>query len=166
VPPSSQLRQPPINVPIVTSRSPDPVVLGMIGLRSRVFLQLETTFTSQATSVPFVVDSGASYSIMSLALAEESSIRVPPFEAELQLPLQTVSGSISMRVRPGRIRGWWHPERTGYPFDWPVLFRVDAPPSVPSILGLGGVVKTCQWLFDGTYSPESPYGSLTLHDTR
>lgn len=138
----------------------------MFGLRCRTSLYIEALDGKSIERIPFIVDSGASYSVVSLALAMSRGIPVPPPDAEVDLPLQTVSGSISMRVRPGRIRAWWHAERSGYPFDWPVLFRVDSPPSVPCILGLGGVVKTCQWLFDGTYSPESPYGSLTLVDTR
>jgi len=71
-----------------------------------------------------------------------------------------------MRVRPGRIRAWWNEERLGYPFDWPILFRVDAPLDIPSILGLGGIVKTCRWTFDGTFTTASPYGYLALDDIR
>ena len=71
-----------------------------------------------------------------------------------------------MRVRPGRIRGWWTDDLHGYPFDWPVLFRVGTPLGVPPILGLGGILKTCRWTFDGSYSPDAPYGTLTLEDIR
>jgi len=140
--------------------------LGVIGLNCRLILHIEAGNGLLPEPFPFVVDSGASYSLISLELAQSRNLKVPPPEAEVEIPMQSVGGPEMMRVRPGRIRGWWHPERTGYPFDWPVLFRVDAPPSVPSILGLGGVVKTCHWLFDGTYAHESPYGFLTLNDIR
>jgi len=69
-------------------------------------------------------------------------------------------------VVPGRIRLWLNQDLQGYPFDWPVLFRVDSPVGVPSILGLGGVIHTCKWTFDGSYSIDSPYGFLSLDDIR
>ena len=69
-------------------------------------------------------------------------------------------------MRPGRIRGWWNDNQQGYPFDWPVLFRVNAPIGVPPLLGLGGIVKTCRWILDGTYALDSPYGYLILEDIR
>ena len=160
------LRQAALRVPL------DPISIGrvdsleVIGLRCRVDLFVEAGLGQPTEKLPFVVDSGPSYTFVSLELARSRTLPVPPPEAEITLPLQTVGGLQSMRVRPGRLRAWWHTDLQGYPFDWPVLFRVDAPPTVPPILGLGGVVKTCQWLFDGTYSPESPHGFLTLSDIR
>jgi hypothetical protein len=46
------------------------------------------------------------------------------------------------------------------------LFRVENERNAPNLLGLGGVIPTCRWLFDGTSDPAAPYGSLTLEDIR
>lgn len=167
MPPSTGLRQPTQKVLLQSSSTNDQTaLLGVVGLRTRLTLHLEAMNRPRPTSLAFVVDSGASYSLISLDLAQSRRIAIPPPESETVILLRTPSGPTSMLVRPGRIRGWWNEEHRGYSFDWPVLFRVDSPRGMPSILGLGGVVKTCQWLFDGTYAPESPYGSLTLNDTR
>ena len=145
------LRQPTLKIPLRASSNPRQTeVLGVVGLRCRIDLHVQVGEGPATESMTFVVDSGASYSIIGLDLALRRELPVPPPESETE----------------GRIRAWWHGEVHGYPFDWPVLFHVNAPFGAPAVLGLGGVVKTCQWLFDGTYSPESPYGSLTLSDIR
>jgi hypothetical protein len=141
-------------------------ILGVVGLRSRVRLHLERGGGRPPGPLTFVVDSGASYSLISLELAQRRHIPVPPPEAEIDLTLQTAQGTKPFRVRPGRMRAWWDEKFRGYPFDWPVLFQVGAPLGLPSILGLGGIVKTCRWTFDGSYSLDSPYGYLTLDDIR
>jgi hypothetical protein len=114
----------------------------------------------------FVVDSGASFSFISLELAQFRRVPVPPAEAEIVIEMRSASGTAPVRVRPGRVRAWLGDELRGYPFDWPVLFRVDAPVGVPSILGLGGIVRTCRWTLDGTHSLAAPYGTLALEDIR
>jgi len=43
---------------------------------------------------------------------------------------------------------------------------LNARPGTSPLLGLGGVVKTCRWLFDGTPSPHGDYGHLLLEDIR
>jgi hypothetical protein len=141
-------------------------LLGVVGLRSRSTLHLERGNGRAPVPYPFAVDSGASYSLISLELAQRDHLPTPPPEAEIELPLRTAQGTNTIRVRPGRIRAWWDDQLRGYPFDWPVLFRVGAPLDLPCILGLGGVVKTCRWTFDGSYSIDSPYGYLTLEDIR
>jgi hypothetical protein len=37
---------------------------------------------------------------------------------------------------------------------------------MPNLLGFGGVIRTCRWIFDGTASAAASYGSLTLEDIR
>ncbi len=138
----------------------------MIGLRSRIELWIGRDGTDPPVPVPFIVDSGASYSFIGLEYAIGRGLPVPPEEAEVDLQLQIATGRSSFRVRPGRIKVWWTRELKGYHFDWPVLFQVDAPLSRPCILGLGGVLKTCDWHFTSNYSYDAPYGSLTLTDTR
>ena len=160
---ATNLRQPSVRVSY--GYSTDRVAtLGMVGLRCRINLHLVTDMGAVADPLSFVVDSGSSYSLIDLELAASRFLPVPP--AELDLELRTTRGLVTLRVRPGRIRGWWNAERRGYPFDWPVLFRVGGSLGSPSILGLGGVVKTCSWHFDGRYSPDAPYGAFTLDDGR
>jgi hypothetical protein len=50
--------------------------------------------------------------------------------------------------------------------DWPVFIRMDDPPGAPPLLGLGGVVGLCRWTFDGTPTPDAPFGTFTLDDIR
>lgn len=114
----------------------------------------------------FVVDSGASYTLIDLAVARDLGLPLPPADVETDLSLLTARGVMPARVRPGRLRCWLGEDARGYPFDWPVLFRVNTPRGTPSILGLGGVVHTCRWTFDGTPAPAAPYGSLALEDIR
>jgi hypothetical protein len=163
---SSALHQPSLRLKLGFGPADQAAVLGVVGLRTRLKLYVVPGEGQPLKELRFAVDSGASYSLISLAMAEGLRLPVPPPGSETDLRLQTPQGAAAMRVRPGRIRAWWTADRRGYPFDWPVLFRVGAPAGTPSILGLGGVIRTCRWIFDGTYLPDSPYGSLTLDDIR
>jgi hypothetical protein len=166
MPSANALRQPTRREALVPYWLGRTDTLGVVGLRSRVMLHLERGGGHQLVPYPFAVDSGASYSLISLELAQCDHLPVPPPEVEIDLPLRTVRGTNRIRVRPGRVRAWWDDRLKGYPFDWPILFWVGAPLGLPSILGLGGVVKTCRWTFDGSYSPDSPFGYLVLDDIR
>jgi hypothetical protein len=163
---ANALRQPTQRHPLLSSLVDRVGVLGVIGLRTRITLHLEASQGLKPIAFSFAVDSGASYSLIGLEEALFCDLPVPPPEAEIDLHLLTARGTTPVRVRPGRVRAWWDARCRGYPFDWPVLFRVGSPFGLPSILGLGGVVKTCRWTFDGSYSLDAPYGSLTLEDIR
>lgn len=162
---SSSLHQPILREPLQAASEDQAYSHGVVGVRSRVKMWLAPA-VGRPEPVRFVVDSGASYSLISLDLAAGHGLPVPPAEAEMAVSLQMAGGPATARVRPGRIRGWWTEKCIGYPFDWPVLFRVGGPSRVPPILGLGGVIHTCRWTFDGTYSLDAPYGSLMLEDIR
>jgi hypothetical protein len=138
----------------------------MVGLNCRLMLWLHIGPNLQPQQVSFVVDTGASYSSIPIHVAQKVGLALPTDEFERDIDARTMTGPTSMRVRPGRIRAWWNADLQGYPFDWPVLFRMDAPAKVPPTLGLGGVVKTCRWIFDGSYAPDAPFGHLTLEDIR
>jgi hypothetical protein len=125
-------------------RADQALILGLVLLRCRVDFYVEIGSGRPLMPVTFAVDSGASCSVMSLEMAQANGIPVPLPEAEVDLPLSTAQGTTTVRVRPGRVRLWWDRTRSGYPFDWPVLFRVGAPVGLPSVLGLGGVLKTCR----------------------
>ncbi len=162
---ASKLHQPAIRVPFEVSLASIPA-FGMAGLRCRIDLFAETIQGGVSEPIEFAVDSGASYSLIDLELAHFHEFPTPSENVEVELPLRTPTGIRPFRVRPGRIRCWWNADRTGHPFDWPVLFRVGGPLGSPSILGLGGVIRTCSWHFDGLYSPDAPYGGLALTDAR
>jgi hypothetical protein len=166
MPSATALRQPTRRLPLTSTGTTQVQDLGVVGLRCRVTLHLAVEVAGPPAQISFVVDSGASYSVMSLASAQRYHVSMNLIGPEVILHPTTAHGATPMRVRPGRVRAWWSEELHGHPFDWPVLFRVDAPVGVPSILGLGGIVKTCRWTFDGSYSPDSPYGFLTLDDIR
>jgi hypothetical protein len=139
--------------------------LGVIGVSCYLTLWLDTG-TGLVMPVKFLVDSGASYSMMNLELALDNGLPIPPPESEAAISLRTAQGRVTSHVRPGRIRGWWNPDCSGHPFDFPILFRVNAAPTTPTLLGLGGVVRLCRWTFDGTPTAVEPYGTLTLDDIR
>jgi hypothetical protein len=162
---SKELRQPSLRVGYRRLQAERAVELGAVGLQPRVVLHLFTT-SGRTNAVAFVCDSGAALTFVGLDAALSWGIPLPPPEAETTLELGTATGTQAVRVRPGRIRLWWNADRTGYPFDWPVLFRPGLPLSVPPLLGLGGVVATCDWLFTGQYHPDAPFGALTLDDLR
>ena len=118
------LRQPTCRVTLNPPPTDQVSALGVVGLRRRVRLYLDPGDERPTEAIPFAIDSGASYSLISLSLAEDRQLPVPPPEAEIDLRLRTTAGVTVMRVRPGRVRAWWTAGRHGYPFDWPVLFRV------------------------------------------
>jgi hypothetical protein len=151
--PSKLIRQPPRKVAFSPTLMNQVDTLGAVGLKCRLELRLAIDARKETTPVSFVVDSGASFSTISISFVQLRKNPVPSPEVEVEIPLLTAIGSMRIRVRPGRMRAWWSDALEGYPFDWPVLFRADASIEVASILGLGGVVKVCRWTFDGRYSP-------------
>ena len=159
-------RQPTRRLPLLPTGIDRTDDLGVVGLRCRATLRLTVEDGRPPAPFSFVVDSGAYYSIINLGLAQLRRISMDLLGPEIVLQPTTAQGPTPMRIRPGRVRAWWDADLRGHHFDWPVLFRVGAPLGVPSILGLGGIVKMCSWTFDGSYSPDSPYGYLILEDMR
>ena len=159
-------RQPPCRRSLVPSLADRVAEFGLIGLRCRLEMWLEVGTGLSPVSMRFAVDTGAACSFIDLVTAEARGLSVPPASTETDVTLLTARGTARIRVRPGRIRGWWSELQHGHPFDWPVLFRVGAQSNSPAILGLGGVLHTCRWIFDGSYSRESPHGQMILEDTR
>ncbi len=159
------LRQPRLRVEYIRSLEHRAWELGAVGLQARARLHLDLGHAA-LFPLEFVVDSGAAMTIVGLEYALQRGIPVPPPHVETTLHLGTASGASPVRVRPGRIRLWWNADRTGYPFDWPVLFRPGLPLTVPPILGLGGVIATCRWTFDGQYDPDTPFGHVLFDDSR
>jgi hypothetical protein len=115
MPSRRSLHQPPLTIPLDAGTEEDAYTLGVVGLRCRVILHLESAARRTFVAHRFVVDSGASYSMIQVGFA---------------------------------------------------MFHVGGSLATPPILGLGGVISTCRWTFDGRYSPNTPYGSLKLNDIR
>ena len=162
---SKGLRQPSLRCPLREVGEERAIELGAVGLRCRATLHIDVS-RARPAGVEFVVDSGASMSFIGLEFARSRGIPVPPPHVETALNLTAATGTQAVRVRPGRIRLWWNAERAGYPFDWPVLFRPGLPLTVPPLLGLGGVIATCRWTFDGQYDPDTPFGHVLFDDSR
>ena len=159
-------RQLPVRIRLLPGPIDRVLELGAIPLSCRVTLWLEISTALPAVPMNFLLDSGASYSVINLATAIQQGLPVPPAQAETELQLRTATGLDRIRVRPGRIRAWWDVGHRGHPFDWPVLFRVNGPAGVPPVLGMGGIVKTCRWVIDGASTRTYPYGYVELQDTR
>ncbi len=166
MPPVTVLRQPTHREALipVTNRIDE---FGARGLKTRITLWLAAGAGLEPAPLKFLVDSGSSFSMISLGTAERNGIPVPLVGAEFPFAARTAAGLISVPVRPGRMRLWWTPNCVGYPFDWPVLFRLDAPGlDVPPLIGLASLFQTCRWTFDGTSTLAFPNGHLALDDVR
>ena len=163
---SKTLRQPSLRIGYLKRSEERALEFGAVGLQPRAQFHIDIGPGLPPVPLDFVVDSGASMTIIGLEYAANHDLPVPPPHVETTLNLLAASGAAPVRVRPGRIRLWWTADRAGYPFDWPVLFRPGLPLTVPPILGLGGVIGTCEWLFGGRYQPDTPFGALTLDDIR
>ena len=112
------------------------------------------------------VDTGASWTLMSLAVAQTYGLPTPDDSHDRTVLLNSATGQREVKIRYGRIRVWWNVGRRGTPFDWPVLFVVDAPIDSQPLLGLGGVIRDCQWIFDGRAGDDALFGSATFRDIR
>jgi hypothetical protein len=131
----------------------------------RVKLWVERADGDSVVPLIFLVDSGSSYPSIDLRYAVSRGLAVPPPEANQPLTLGTSTGSLPVTIRRGEIRCWWTEELTGHGFLFPILFRV-SPPSPHPLLGLGGVIRLCRWVFDPPLPPQYPHGRLTLEDVR
>lgn len=156
--------------PTPSDRQPDwfcPLVPhGTIGLVCEAPLWVDTGHGRPAAEIIFRVDSGATHITIPAWVFAKHGLPEPSPETERELPLGTAVTKAPARVRPCRLRAWWNPQRAGHLFNWPALYLPGRPPSVPPILGLGGVVTECRWVIDGRPSPGFPRGRLTLKDTR
>ena len=116
--------------------------------------------------IEFRVDTGASWTMISLAAAQFYGLPIPDDTHNRTLPLNSATERRRVTVRDGRIRVWWDVGGRGTPFDWPVLFVVDAPAGSQPLLGLGGVIRDCRWIFDGRAETDAIFGSATFRDIR
>lgn len=125
--------------------------------QSRVPASIERR-PGQFVQVPFVVvDTGASYTVMSAMLARSYGIPLPIRTS--RLTLNTAGGSRPRRVRDGELRLRFPalPDRV---FRLYCLFSEDIPPSVSPLLGLNDTLDVFRLSFDGTPHPDGVFGSI------
>jgi hypothetical protein len=117
----------------------------------------------QFVQVPFVVvDTGASFTVMTATLARSYGLELPA--ATSRLTINTASGSRPSRVRDGELRLRFA-ALPGRVFRLYCLFSEDVPPSVPPLLGLNDTLDVFRLTFDGTPGPAGPFGSLRFETT-
>ncbi len=143
--------------------------LGATALHGVLPVWVETGSGRLSPSVSFRVDSGAMFTSVGVDVATVIGIPVPPDGSpEYDLDSGTASETTPVRVRTGRLRAWWTPDRQGDPFEWPILFYT-APHNrrkQKALLGLGGVITTCSWMIIGPTDPESNDGYISFADIR
>ena len=135
--------------------------IGTADLVADLDLWLETE-QGDLRPVTFRVDSGASSSSMSLARAQALGLPVPPASATLERSHATATGPIVLRLRPGAMRVRFSANPAERPFTWPLVFVEGRARSVSPLLGLGGVIQDCCWLFKGETRPGAPWGVFRL----
>jgi hypothetical protein len=115
----------------------------------------------------FILDSGASVSVMSVARAEDLQLPLPGPEAEVELAHQTAdtASPVRRRVRPGRLH-IQIPAIRDEPFDWPCYFRPDLPKETPPLLGLAGVLEDLRLTLDGVRSRGGVFFGYLLLELR
>ena len=131
-------------------------------LQARVPAALERR-PGQFVQVPFVVvDTGASFTVMSATLARTYGIPIPARTS--RLTINTAGGSRPSRVHDGEIRLRF-PQLPDRVFRLYGLFSEDVPPSVPPLLGLNDTLDVFRLTFDGTPGRAGPFGSLRFETT-
>jgi hypothetical protein len=114
----------------------------------------------QLVTVEVIVDSGAPVSLFGLHDALLLGLSVPDVAVEEYYRLGH-GQLVAFRMRPGSIRVRFITDLDS-PLDWPVRIHEDRPFGSPLLLGLGGVIEDCRWIFDGTPRPDAPFGVFLL----
>jgi hypothetical protein len=125
---------------------------------------LVETSSGERESVPFLIDSGSSISIISLARAQLLQLRIP--DQRIRRRRITETGSVSVTVRHGEIRFWLTQEQRAAPFAVPIDFDETRPAGRLPLLGLKGVINQIRWMIDGRLRPSEPHGFCLLQDQR
>lgn len=111
--------------------------------------------------VPFRIDSGASCSSMSMARAERLGL-LRPDDLITEIKIRSAVGDpVRQTVRLGKLHVRL-PLLRDQAFEWPVLFLESKPLSNPPQLGLAGVLSDLIFHFDGSPSPNSLFGTVTI----
>ncbi len=127
-------------------RQPDPTGPIRVSIRAVVQLDIEFRSGTWLQTEGALVDTGASFALLSTAWARRRRLPVPA--AASTMPLLTAAGNRDARVRDAdlRVRFRQLPE---HPFDLAVLFSDDYPPTAPPLLGLHNLLNYWRFTFDG-----------------
>jgi hypothetical protein len=106
-----------------------------------------------------IVDSGASYTMMSATLARTTGIEFPLPTSRLSMT--TASSSSPTLVHDGELRVKF-PQLPNRVFQLYCLFSESMPPGTPLLLGLNNFFDLFRVTFTGHYSPEAPFGHMLL----
>jgi hypothetical protein len=125
---------------------------------------LVETSSGERESVPFLVDSGSSISIISLTRAQMLQLAIP--DQRIRRRRSSEAGSVRVTVRHGEIRFWLTKDQRAAPFVVPIDFDETRPPERLALLGLKGVIDQIRWLIDGRPRRGEANGYCLLWDQR
>jgi hypothetical protein len=138
-------------------RQPDPNGPIRVSIRARIDLEIERSPGDWLQIESALIDTGASFVILSAAWARRQRIPVP--SAVSVMPLITVGGNrnasvrdADLRVRFGRLRE--------YPFVLAVVYSEDYPPTAPPLIGLHNLLNFWRFTFDGAPDPAAIMGHM------
>jgi hypothetical protein len=107
--------------------------------------------------LPCLVDTGASFSVISTDRARALGLAVPPTASRINL--QTADGTTAATVRDGSLDCRFARLRE-VTFDLLWLFRDDIPADVQPVLGLHNLIDLLTVTFDGTPRPGALMGCM------
>lgn len=114
-------------------------------------------------SVPnFVVDTGASATIVSAEWARGQRIALP--EESSAVPVVTAAGSVRATVRDGELRLRFT-QLPGHVFRLYCVFSESMPASTPPLLGLNDFLDVFRLTFDGAARPDAAMGGIRFETT-
>jgi hypothetical protein len=149
---------PSFRVPITRAfRDPDPAGPIRTFLRAAVDVEARTRTGRFRPVRVCVVDTGASYTMMSTEQARILGVDVPP--AAVRMPLTTASRSGTAAVRDGELRLRFD-ALPGHTFRLYCLFVDDLPVNTPLLLGLNDFLDVFRVTFDGGFSRDAPAGRM------
>ncbi len=106
-----------------------------------------------------VIDTGASYTMMSVAMARRLDLTIPATTS--RAPIATVGGRRLATIRDGEIRIRF-PQLPGRSFRLYCVFVEELPEATPLLFGLNDFIDTFRLTFDGRFSLGAPAGHLLL----
>ena len=138
-------------------RQPDPNGPVRVSIQTRIDLEIEWLPGYWFIVDKFLVDTGASFTILSTDWARANGIRVPPMYSTM--PLITAGGPRPVRVRDADLRVRFRRLRE-CPFELAVLFSDDYPPDAPPLIGLHNLLNYWRFAFDGAFEPAAAMGHM------
>jgi hypothetical protein len=149
---------PPFRVPI-SCHVFDPNPAGPIRRRLRAMVPAEVRIAGGVhIHVPdFIVDTGSSYTMMSVYRARQIGIELP--ETWVRLPITTASETVTPRVYDGELQIRFR-QLQGRTFRLYCVFVEEMNPNALPILGLNDFFDAFRVTFDACYSPEAPAGHM------